>query len=148
MNEYIIGFIVSSIILFMIVVKDIKAHVISNKLVIILGLLFLLLRMIVGKEQNIYILFDGVLIAIVMLLINIIFHGAFGGGDVKLIMISGFLLGFKGSIKVFIITIILTTIVGGIQIIRKKKRLNDRIPLAPMISIGILWEYVNVYLLV
>ncbi|MCI9126240.1 MAG: hypothetical protein HFG28_03470 [Eubacterium sp.] len=147
MDKEIFGFIVSIIILFMIVIKDIQTHVISNKFVIILGLLYVSLRMIVGKEQNIYILFDGILIAIVMLFINIIFYGAFGGGDIKLMMTSGFLLGFKGSIKVFIITIILSSIVGGIQIIRKKKGLKDGIPLAPMISIGILWEYVNVYLL-
>lgn len=83
MDKEIIGFIGSIIILFMIVIKDIQTNVISNKFVIMLGLLYVSLRITVGKDQNIYILFDGILIAIVMLFINIIFYGAFGGWRYK-----------------------------------------------------------------
>lgn len=82
MDKEIIGFIGSIIILFMIVIKDIQTNVISNKFVIMLGLLYVSLRITVGKDQNIYILFDGILIAIVMLFINIIFYGAFGGAEI------------------------------------------------------------------
>lgn len=147
MEKNLIGFIVVILILSAIIVKDVKFHIIPNYLVIALGMVGLLLRLFAGDTKLVLLMLDSISVSMVMMIISLVSKGAFGGGDIKLMMVSGLLLGYRENIKVFIIAMILTLFVGCIQILRKKKKIKDAVPLGPMISIGIIWGYVNVYLM-
>ena len=142
----IIGLILIICILVGVSFKDAKCHIIPNYLVILLGITGVSVRFSLGKIDFVQIILDSMAVALFMLIVSLIFKGAFGGGDIKIMMASGILLGYRTNVEVFVIAMILTAIAGGIQMIREKKRLRECIPLGPMISIGIIWGYVNVYL--
>ena len=146
MEKEIIGLIVLILILAALAFTDMKFHVIPNYYVISVGVIGVLLRLSSGEINCIQMLFDSVVVSMVMVLATLMFKGAFGGGDIKLMMASGILLGYRKNIDAFIFAMILAIFVGGIQICRKKKNLKDNIPLGPMISIGIVLCYINRFL--
>lgn len=147
MEKNVIGFVFVILILFAIIVKDVKFHIIPNYLVISLAIIGLLIRLFEGDTNLVLMILDSVSVSAVMAVISLVSKGAFGGGDIKLMIASGLLLGYRKNIEVFVIAMILTLFVGSVQILRKKKKIKDAVPLGPMISIGMIWGYINVYLI-
>ena len=79
------------------------------------------------KEQLISRLIGAVCIALPMLLIDLIKSGAFGGGDIKLLVAAGF---FTGAI--------IGAVVGISLMARKKKGGKEHIPFGPSLCVGLI----------
>lgn len=73
------------------------------------------------------------IISIPMAILTIVING-FGGGDIKLMFVAGFLLGTKSIILTMFIGSILASIYGIAYLIIKKER--KQIPYGPFLSIG------------
>lgn len=125
--------------------NDIKFQRIPNSLLIILGIIGVVLRCFF-KDMNLFlVLSDSLPVSLMMFFILFFSKKSFGSGDIKLMMASGILLGYRKNMEAFVIAMLLTVLIGGMQIVRKKKNLKDSIPLGPMFSIGIILCYIDVY---
>ena len=71
-----------------------------------------------------------------MFLINLFISGAFGGGDVKMMLAAGFLLGWKMIVAGFFMGAIVGGAVGITVMVRKKKGGKEHIPFGPSLCIG------------
>ena len=67
-----------------------------------------------------------------------------GGGDIKLMAASGFLLGIKGGFTASIIGLVLAVIVNGVYYKLKAKDKNISFALAPYLSIGCFIAYLKI----
>ena len=78
-----------------------------------------------------------VIVSVPMLILALVVPGAFGGGDIKLMAASGWLLGWRAMIPAIFIGILS----GGIYCIwmlaRKKITRSDRIAFGPFLAIGL-----------
>ena len=63
---------------------------------------------------------------------------AVGMGDVKLVAVIGMCLGFGSTYLVMLLSLILSALYGGIQVIRKKKSMKDEIAFGPFLAVGTL----------
>lgn len=75
-------------------------------------------------------------ISLPMFVMLLLFNG-FGGGDIKLMAASGFLLGWKGNVAAFLIGVIAGGIYGIYLLISKKKGKKDFFPFGPFLCAGI-----------
>ncbi len=78
------------------------------------------------------------LLSIFFLLMLFIFPGAFGGGDIKLYMAAGFLLGLEMSIVLLEISLVSGALFGTIYALLKGGNFRLKIPFAPFIAFGII----------
>ncbi|MDD6328586.1 MAG: A24 family peptidase [Lachnospiraceae bacterium] len=78
----------------------------------------------------------GLFVVSVPMLILALFNG-FGGGDVKLMFASGFLLGWKGNVAACLIGIVSGSIYAVICLVTKKKGRKDQFAFGPFLSAGI-----------
>lgn len=76
-------------------------------------------------------------ISVPMILLNLLISGAFGGGDVKLMIAAGFLLGWKITVTGFFIGVIIGGIVGVVVMARRKKGGKEHIPFGPSLCAGL-----------
>ncbi|SHE65879.1 leader peptidase (prepilin peptidase) / N-methyltransferase [Thermoanaerobacter uzonensis DSM 18761] len=81
----------------------------------------------------------------ILLLISLISRGEMGGGDIKLMALIGFFIGWKLTILVLFLSVIIGALGGVILVALKIKGRKDYIPFAPYISfawfISILYGY-------
>ncbi len=75
-------------------------------------------------------------ISVPMIIANVVKESSFGGGDIKLYFICGFLLGKEMIVQSFVITLFLASIVGVIILITKGNKAPKHIAFAPYICIG------------
>lgn len=73
------------------------------------------------------------IISVPMAILTILING-FGGGDIKLMFVAGFLIGTKSIVLTMLIGAILASIYGIIYLIVKKEK--KQIPYGPFLSIG------------
>ncbi len=78
-----------------------------------------------------------VVIAVPMILINLIIADAFGGGDIKLLVAAGFLLGWKMTVIGFFVGAIIAGAIGVTLMARKKKGGKEHIPFGPSLCAGL-----------
>lgn len=71
-----------------------------------------------------------------MFIIDLIIPGAFGGGDVKMMLAAGFLLGWKMIVAGFFMGAVVGGAVGITVMIRKKKGGKEHIPFGPSLCVG------------
>lgn len=76
-------------------------------------------------------------VSVILLLIILIRPYSFGMGDIKLMAISGLLLGVHGNLQAFALAIFLAAGFCLVGLIRKKITLQTAIPLGPFLCIGI-----------
>ncbi|MDR0851706.1 MAG: A24 family peptidase, partial [Clostridiales Family XIII bacterium] len=76
-------------------------------------------------------------ISVPLFLISLFIAGAFGFGDVKLMLGAGFLLGWQHELVGFFIALILGGIYGAALLIRKKKGGKDHFAFGPCLAVGI-----------
>lgn len=74
-------------------------------------------------------------ISVPMILITLL-CGGFGGGDIQLMAVSGFLLGWKANIVAMMAAVIIAGVYGIAVIIHKKKR-KLKMPFGPFLSFGL-----------
>lgn len=124
--------IVLTILLIWVSCTDIKRREIDH-LPIIIGFVFILIFSILGlnnvslKSSIIGFLIGGVLFTILS------FWGM-GGGDIKLMALVGFFLGWKYTLLVLQFSFLLGAITGILYVVIKKKGLKDFIPFGPSIA--------------
>lgn len=124
---------------------DIRSKRVPNKL--ILGMVSIWTLTIVPQlffqtEEGIAVMLSG-LIGFVMggllfLVVYLISRKGLGGGDVKLMAVSGLFLGFNGVLPAMLYGSILASIFAIILILAKKIERKDTIPLVPFLYAGML----------
>lgn len=128
---------------------DFRDHIIPNKILAALLIIrtFLLLCDIVWEIKrnqgvwcfaNLVRSLTGLLIGLViMLLVYAVSRHAIGMGDVKLSAVIGFFMGTSGWYTALILGSILAAGFSIVQLLRKKMKLKDEIPLGPFLAAGV-----------
>jgi len=125
-----------AMLLLAIAVIDFKTMTIPDSLLVVLAVIALLNIIFIHNITITERLIGLVCVSIPMLLLEITL-GAFGMGDIKLMAVAGFLLGWQNTLLAMFIGIILAGIVG-IRILIVKKGKEKKMPFGPYLSIGIL----------
>ena len=77
-------------------------------------------------------------VSLVLMLASIISKGGIGGGDIKLMAVSGFVLGYKLILIGFLMGAILASVYGIIVSKGKRENMKMRIPLGPFLALGMI----------
>lgn len=97
-------------------------------------------QMFFHTEQAIELLFSGVVGAlvggVVFLVVYVVSRKGLGGGDVKLMAISGLYLGIDGVLPAMLYGSVLSAVTAGVLVLLKKIGRKDAIPLVPFLYIG------------
>lgn len=124
---------------------DLREKRIPNPLVVILALAWLLILaplMLYSQETAIAIGLSGLIgfliSSAVLLVVYFVSRRGLGGGDVKLMSVSGLYLGYDGALSAILYGSILLAAAGLILIAAKKMTTKDAIPMAPFLYVGIL----------
>lgn len=125
--------------------SDLKEKRVSNRLVLImLGAWLILLtpQLFYHTEQALMAALSSALgflaAGVLFLLVYFISKKGLGGGDVKLMAVSGLYLGINGVFPTMLWGAILASVTGLILIAAKKIGKKDTIPLVPFLYIGML----------
>jgi len=76
-------------------------------------------------------------ISIPLLIVSLVVNGAFGGGDIKLMAVSGFLLGWEATLLAFFIALLLGGTYAIFLIAFGKRKRGEHMVFGPAICIGI-----------
>lgn len=76
-------------------------------------------------------------IAVPLIILDLFIEGAFGFGDIKLLLAAGFLLGWKITVIGFFMGTIIGAISGLIQVAKKKKSGKEHVPFGPSLCMGL-----------
>ena len=130
-------------------VTDIKMCIIPNETNLvggIVGALYVVCMLIIYAINGINktgfdLLLGGVTALIIFLAIGgisflILKKEGMGGGDIKLVLVIGFIMGFKNFIQIFVISFLIAAIVSLVLLISRKKNRTDYIPFGPFLCIG------------
>lgn len=77
------------------------------------------------------------IISLPMYLLTLLIPNCFGGGDIKLMAVCGFLLGYKASLLAAFIAIIAAGIIATCLLLGKKVQRGGHIAFGPFLTIGI-----------
>ena len=114
---------------------DIKTKNIPDKV----HLLILLASLI--KVNLIYSMLGFLIVPLPFFITALLKGGGIGGGDVKFMAASGFLLGIKGGFIASIIGLLIALCINAIGYKVKNKDKNISFPLAPYLSVGCFLSY-------
>ena len=104
-------------------------------LILVLGII----SCFVSKDLNIVErLIGSVVISVPMLVLTILIPSAFGGGDIKLMAVSGFFLGVKAIVIAMFIALIIGGGYGTYMLITKKFDKKDHFAFGPYLAIGLI----------
>ena len=108
----------------------------QNIFYLILGLIF------IGLEKGIYGLADGVITAILVFAVSLIFYAAgyLGAGDIKFIMGIAVFTGHEEILNSLIPVTMAAVMVMILMIIKSGSIKNQKIPMAVPISLGVFWQ--------
>ena len=76
-------------------------------------------------------------IALPMLLLTLLIKGAFGGGDIKLMAVCGFLLGWQQTLLAFFIALLIGGTIAAFLLITKQRKRGQHMVFGPALCIGI-----------
>lgn len=76
-------------------------------------------------------------ISVPLLIMTFIIPDCFGGGDIKLLAVAGFGLGYKNIILAFIVALIVTGVFLCVQVIKKKYNKKAHIAFGQFLAVGI-----------
>ncbi|MFI3171233.1 MAG: A24 family peptidase [Eubacteriales bacterium] len=125
-----------SVILIIIGIVDWNTFVIPNQLnysLVMIAILFLLQQSDISIEERVVGFF---IISISMLVITLVYFGAFGGGDIKMIAVSGFILGSEQILIAWSISVLCCGMYVCYLLLMKKGTRKSKIQLGPFLSIG------------
>lgn len=128
------GFFYSLILIYTIYI-DIKTKTIPDKIHILILLISLI------KINLINSMLGFLIVPLPFFITALLKGGGIGGGDVKFMAASGFLLGIKGGFIASIIGLLLALCVNYIIYKVKNKDKNISFPLAPYLSVGCFLSY-------
>ncbi|MCL2198581.1 MAG: prepilin peptidase [Defluviitaleaceae bacterium] len=76
-------------------------------------------------------------VSVPMLVLAMVINGAFGGGDIKLMAVCGFLLGWQNALLAFFIAIVLGGSYAVFLLVSGRKGKREHIPFAPALCVGV-----------
>lgn len=76
-------------------------------------------------------------IAVPMLVLALMIPGAFGGGDIKLMAVCGWLLGWKANLFAMFIGLLTAGLYCGIMLTKRKLRRKDHFAFGPFLAVGL-----------
>lgn len=79
----------------------------------------------------------GVIVSVPMLLLSLIAHGSFGGGDIKLMAVSGLFLGTKATICAMIFAILSGGFYSVVMLKCGKYKKKDQFAFGPFLAFGL-----------
>ncbi len=80
----------------------------------------------------------GILLGLCLLFLGVVTEEQIGYGDGWLVLVMGMSLGFRISMVALLLSMGLSALTGGILLIFRKVKRNDRIPFAPFLLAGCL----------
>ncbi|MBQ0140228.1 MAG: prepilin peptidase [Kurthia sp.] len=123
--------------LVIITVSDLLYTLILDKILLIFGSVIFLLRM-VAPLDPLWDMFAGAFLGCAILLfLTVVSKGGIGGGDIKLYLIIGFILGSKLTL----LSLLLSAIIGLLVALFLKKGVGQSMPFGPSIAGGSLLSY-------
>lgn len=125
-----------SCILITISLIDFDTMEIPNGLIIAL-IPFIIISLFVFDINIISRLIGFFVISLPMYVLTLFIKDSFGGGDIKLIAVCGFLLGFKCTLLAMFIAILLGGTLGIYLMVSKKANKGSHIPFGPYICVGV-----------
>ncbi|MFG6497554.1 A24 family peptidase [Fictibacillus sp. UD] len=130
-----------------ITVSDLLYFIISDKVLIVFFVWFLLLQVIFEYRGWVDAVAGSLLGFLFLLLLAILSKGGMGGGDIKLMGVLGLALGFQGGFYTLMIASVIGLIIGVIGLVMKKYTRKTAIPFGPYLALGALITfYFNEYL--
>lgn len=78
-------------------------------------------------------------ISVPFLMINVVYAGAFGAGDVKLMAAAGFYLGYKATVKATLVGSFVAAVFFVGLILLRRIRLKDKMAFGPYLCIGLIY---------
>ena len=126
-----------TIMLSLVTIIDMKYNVIPNSItaiILIFGVLFNLLNNEISSSSMLIGFF---VISLPLFFIAIILKDSMGGGDIKLMAVSGVFLGWQNIILAFLIGSLVGSLVSIILILLRKINKNEMIPYGPFLAMGI-----------
>lgn len=123
------------------IVTDLRYMLIPNKILLFFLPFFIVLR-ILSPLDPWWSSLIGALIGFVLIsLIILVSKGGMGGGDLKLFVLVGFIVGYEQLLLVFLLSTLLGTLFSGVLILTKKVNRKSAIPFGPYICIATLITY-------
>ncbi len=126
-------------------VTDIREKRVPNSLVGVMLLLWLCVmvpQLFVRTQEGLLLLISGLVgfavSGVVFLLVYLISRGGLGGGDVKLMAVSGLYLGFNGVMPTMLYGSVLAALTAGVLILCRKMGRKDSFALVPFLFAGML----------
>lgn len=142
----IIGFLIFVSILLVISVIDFKTKKIPNKYILILMAIWVPFAYIgiLDSTTSIYGFAVG---GFLLYFTALVTRGGIGGGDVKLVAVSGLYVGFPGIMYATLYGFALASLYSIVLMMMKKLSKKDFIPFGPFISIGVIIQFAVLYIL-
>lgn len=125
-----------------ITVSDLKYMLIPNRILLFFAPLFLVVRFLYPLESVWLHLWGALVGGGVLLLVVILSRGGMGLGDVKLLLLLGWVLGLYHVIPAFILSCLIGSVVGGVLMLFKIVKPKQPIPFGPFLLIGALISFV------
>lgn len=126
-------------------VTDIKEKRVPNRLVLVMlaaWVIILVPYLFLQTERALSTVLSGLigfaLAGILFLLVYLVSGHGLGGGDVKLMAVSGLYLGFGGVLPAMLVGSVLSAITALILILSKKMDAKGTLPLVPFLYVGML----------
>lgn len=115
---------------------DLDTMTIPNELVIMVGIVAILSFFVQPQISLISRIIGMICISIPMFLLTIIIPDSFGGGDIKLVFASGFLLGWQNMLLAFFIAIMIAGVYACYVLLTKQKDRKGHIAFGPYLCLG------------
>ncbi|MBY6038571.1 A24 family peptidase [Fictibacillus nanhaiensis] len=119
-------------------VSDILYFIISDKVLIVFLVWFLILQIVFEYRSWLDAVAGGLLGFCFLLLLAILSKGGIGGGDIKLMGVLGLVLGFQGAYLTLMIASVVGVLVAIVGLLAKKYNRKTAIPFGPYLAIGAL----------
>ncbi|QXE00563.1 A24 family peptidase [Terribacillus sp. DMT04] len=122
-------------------VTDMKFMLIPNKILLFFLPLFIILRVFTPLDPW-WDSIIGAVVAFVLLFLVILFsRGGMGGGDLKLFVVLGVVLGWKGVLLTFFLSSVIGAVISLVLLSTKVLKRKQAIPFGPYILLGALITY-------
>ena len=123
---------------------DWKIKKITNKSIFVTGAMSLLSILIFPQINGIERVAGSVIVSLPLFVIYFFFHRGIGGGDIKLMAVSGLGLGAAGIWKAFIIGVYASGIYVILLLMRNKGDRKTEIAMGPFLSLGLIISWIAI----
>ncbi|WP_280769781.1 prepilin peptidase [Salipaludibacillus daqingensis] len=127
--------------LVIITVSDLETMLIPDKILLFFLVLLVILRFIEPLTPWWDSLVGAGFGFILFLALAIVSKGGMGGGDIKLMGVIGFVLGFQGTILTIFLSSFIGAVFGIAAVVMKKAKRKNPIPFGPFLAIGAILSY-------